>query len=90
MFKIAITAAALVAAMVVAKETPVLQRAGLLSSCSAVPARGEEEGSWQACRPGKLDGRPDLSRKSCTPRGIAGDVEYWRCPAGISSERDTK
>ena len=86
LLKIAIAAAVVVAAMLVAKETTVLQRTGLLSSCSAVAAQGANETSWQACRAGKLDGRPDLSRKSCTARGIVGEVEYWRCPAGISTE----
>jgi hypothetical protein len=88
-FKIALATAVVVAAMFAAKETTVLKRAGLLSSCSAVAARAADEGSWLACRAGRLDGRPDLSLKSCTSRGLARDVEYWACPAGISTELKT-
>ena len=38
-----------------------------------------------ACRGGKLAGRPDLSSKSCTSTGFSGAFEYWRCPAAVDS-----
>jgi len=44
-----------------------------------------KDGYWEACRPGKLEGRPNLKRKSCEPVGLAGGVEYWRCPSPIDS-----
>ena len=46
---------------------------------------GGEAGYWEACRPGRLEGRPDLKRKSCEPVGLAEGVEYWRCPSPIDS-----
>ena len=85
MLKIALTIAAIAAALVAVKQADVMQRAGFLSSCSPVasPARGE--GSWLACRGGRLDGRPDLSLKSCQSRGFNGSVEYWNRPTDIST-----
>ena len=35
----------------------------------------------EACKPGKLEGRPDLTKRDCITAGIAGKLEYWRCPA---------
>ena len=83
MFKLAVIVAFFVTAMVAAKETTVLQRAGLFSSCSAVPGQAYGSVPLQACSPGKLDGRPDLSRKSCASRGIVAEVEYWACPVPL-------
>ena len=76
-FKIALATAVVAAAMFAAKETNIVTRAGLVSSCSAVAGRGDEQ-SWQAC--------PDLSLKSCTSRGLLAEVEYWACPARLSPE----
>ena len=83
MLKIALIVTFFVTAMFAVKETAVLQTAGLFNSCSAALGPGSDETPLQACRPGKLDGRPDLSLKSCTSRGLVGDVEYWTCPAPL-------
>jgi hypothetical protein len=90
MIKIAITLLAIVAALVGAKQSNALERANLLSSCSAVAAPRGDDGAWQVCSAGRLDGRPDLSRKSCKPRGFAGELEYWSCPAGIGAGYKTE
>ncbi len=87
MIKIGITIVAVAAALVAAKQSNALQRAQLLSSCSEVTAPRGDENSWRACRAGKLDGRPDLSLKSCQPRGVSGKFEYWSCPTRLSSSR---
>jgi hypothetical protein len=33
-----------------------------------------------ACRAGALEGRPDLSHRSCVAAGATGTYAYWRCP----------
>ena len=85
MIRIFFAAAAIVAAMIVIKDGRLLAQAGLLGSCSGAQAPAGQTGAWEACRPGKLEGRPDLSRRSCTRQGVVGRVEYWRCPAPVGS-----
>ncbi len=89
LFRIFVVAALVIAAMLVVKDGRVLRDAGLTGSCAAVAPPSGQTGVWKACKAGKLDGRPDLSRQGCTPRGIAGRIEYWRCPATISSSFGT-
>jgi hypothetical protein len=74
------------AAMLVGvKDHDVLHRAGLVGYCTSSPRPAGTSGSWRACEKGVIDGRPDLSRQSCSPRGQDGTVEYWRCPARVRS-----
>ena len=81
--RILLITAALAAFMLVAKDGRVLERARLTGSCSAVAAPAGDPAPWQACRSGQLEGRPDLSRRSCTSESVVGDLEYWRCPAPV-------
>ncbi len=85
MLRIFIAAALVVAAMAVIKDGRALEETGLLASCRTVAAPAGQTGYWEACRAGKLEGRPDLARRSCVSEGIAGGVEYWRCPSPIDS-----
>jgi hypothetical protein len=73
--------------LVAVSKGSLLERVGLLGSCQAVaaPPGDEAEASWQACRAGRLEGRPDLRRDSCKRAGIAHGLEYWRCPAPVSA-----
>ena len=89
MLKLAIVGVAVVLAMVAVKDGRIPRLAGLVGSCSAVIAPLGEEGAWQACRPGRLEGRPDLSRHACTSHGIVAEIEVWRCPAVIAVQRHT-
>jgi hypothetical protein len=41
----------------------------------------------EACKPGKLEGRPDLSKRNCTSVASKDKIEYWRCPADLASDR---
>ena len=78
--------AMLAAAMVVAvRDHDVLDRAGLTGYCRSSPRPAGTSGVWRACEKGVLDGRPNLSGKSCQRRGQNGSVEYWRCPASVRS-----
>jgi hypothetical protein len=70
--------------MAVVADGRVIERAGLVGRCTAAsPGTDDEAGSWQACHPGLLEGRPDLSKKSCVSKFVRGDVEYWLCPANV-------
>ncbi|HEY1370263.1 MAG TPA: hypothetical protein VGF23_24255 [Gaiellaceae bacterium] len=84
MSRILATAALVVLAMALVKDGRVLHRVGLTGSCRSVAAAADGT-TWQACRPGRLEGRPDLTRDSCTSAGLRGRVEYWRCPAPLAT-----
>ena len=83
MLKILLATAVVAAAMLAIKDGRVLERAGLVGRCTTVGAPAADGSTMHACRPGKLEGRPDLSRDACTSTGLAGGVEYWRCPAAV-------
>jgi len=80
--------AILAAAVIVAvRDHDVLHRAGLTGYCTSSPRPTGTSGVWRACEKGVLDGRPNLARQSCQPRGRSGSVEYWRCPARVAASR---
>ena len=83
LLKIVLATAAVVAALALVKDGRVLERSGLVGRCTVVQTAAADDSSVHACRPGKLEGRPDLSRDSCTSTGVVNDVEYWRCPAAV-------
>ena len=80
-----VVAACIFALMVVVKDGRVLKTdAGSPRKCSAVSAVVQGV-VVEACKPGKLEGRPDLTKRDCIAAGIAGKLEYWRCPAEIQA-----
>ncbi len=83
MLRVFVLALAVFALMVAIKDGRLIHEAELVGSCSAVAAPAGRSGYWAACRPGKLEGRPDLSRRSCKRQGIVRGIEIWRCPAPI-------
>jgi hypothetical protein len=60
---------------------------GLVGRCTEITAPAGDAAQWQACRAGKLEGRPTLERRSCVSTGVVDEVEYWRCPADVVVER---
>jgi hypothetical protein len=84
MSRILATVALVVLAMALVKDGRVLHRVGLTGGCTAV-ATVSDGTQWEACRPGRLEGRPDLSKDSCTSAGLRGRVEYWHCPAPLAT-----
>ena len=81
---IIVIAVLILAVMIAAKDGRLPRAAGLTASC--LVARQASDGSQLvACRSGVLEGRPDLTRRSCTPAGQTGTYEYWRCPVGQRS-----
>lgn len=85
MIKRVVVAGALALALMVAvKDGRVLRETGLTGACST--AQTLTDGTQlEACRSGKLAGRPDLSRQGCTVAGLTGTYQYWRCPASVVS-----
>ncbi len=71
--------------LVVVRSNDLLHTTGLLGHCAVTRTPPGAKGSWRACAKGMLDGRPDLSGDSCSRRGRAGSVEYWRCPRHAAS-----
>jgi hypothetical protein len=79
-----VVAACILALMIVLKDGRVLKTTGLTGTCSQVSA--VVEGTVvEACKPGKLEGRPDLTKRDCIAAGTLGRLEYWRCPAEIQA-----
>jgi hypothetical protein len=84
-----VAAVLIFALMVVIKDGRTFRHLGLTGACHAVAAPTGQDGAWEACEPGKLEGAPDLSRHGCKPVSFVGKREYWRCPAGIKSSHNT-
>ena len=85
MSKIVIVAALIVAALAAGKQNHVFEKAGVVHRCVAVATPVGEDGDWQACSQGWLDGFPDLSIDSCTRIGQNGGRDFWKCPAPLSN-----
>jgi hypothetical protein len=88
MLRIVVLSLLVIAVMVAIKDGRMLQRAGLVGSCTAVATPEGQTGYWHGCKEGKLEGRPDLTRKSCKSIGLVGSVEYWRCPTPLGGLSD--
>jgi hypothetical protein len=84
--KIFTVAALILVLMVAIKDGRILRTSGLTGSCSVVQTAADGA-QVEACRPGKLEGRPDLTRRGCTDTGKVGKSEYWRCPAAIEASQ---
>jgi hypothetical protein len=85
MWRAAAVVVLILATMVAIKDGRALRETGVIASCSTVAPPAGESGYWEACRPGKLEGRPDLKRRSCQSIGVLANVEYWRCPSPVES-----
>ena len=82
-------AALIFALMLVIKDGRASRNLGLTGSCHVVAAPRGQDGLWQACKPGKLEGAPDLRRYGCKSMSLTSTREYWRCPGGFKSSHDT-
>lgn len=87
MSRIVFAAAIVASTLALAKHERVLERTGLLSSCTTLSAPAPDGGQWLECRPGRLTGYPDLSRDSCSRRGLRGEIRYWICPTTLIAAR---
>jgi hypothetical protein len=82
--RIVIVAVLALALMITIKDGRVTRDLGLSGKCSAAQTLGDGE-QIEACKAGKLAGRPDLSRDGCASTGLVGKIEYWRCPASVKA-----
>jgi hypothetical protein len=89
MSRVLVVAALIASLLAFAKHEHVLDRTGLLGSCTEVAAAAPAGGQWLACRPGELTGYPDLSQDSCTKHGTRGEVRYWICPTALVAGRSS-
>ena len=69
--------------MVAIKDKSILRTTGLTAVC-VVTQTATDGTQLEACRPGKLQGIPDLSGDGCRAAGSDGSTEYWRCPAPVA------
>jgi hypothetical protein len=74
----------LILAVMVAVQQGALRQVGLTGSCRQVEVLADDS-TWVTCSPGKLSGRPTLGGNSCTSAGVRGTVEWWHCPASVTS-----
>ena len=81
MLRIAVVALCIVAAMVAVKDGRVLHTTGLTGSCRLV-STNPDGSEIDACKGGKLEGRPDLTKRGCVATGVIEGEGYWHCPAG--------
>jgi hypothetical protein len=84
-----VAAVLLFALMLVIKDGRASRNLGLTGHCQTIAAPARQDGVWEACDPGKLEGAPDLSRQGCKSVKLVGKREYWRCPASIKSSHNT-
>jgi len=80
-----LAAALIVLLMIVIKDGRALRQVGLTGGCHAVATPRGDEGTWQVCDPGKLQGTPNLSRQGCKSMKFEGGRQYWRCPAVLGT-----
>ena len=85
LLRILLVGALIFTSMVVIKHDHVLQRTGVVHSCTNVAAPPGDTSTWKACRAGKLEGQPDLTRDSCTEASASATLAYWRCPAPVEA-----
>lgn len=79
--KIVLVGMFVAAMLAVAKNQQWFERAGLVSSCIAVPLPAGQApgGSWYLCSEGVMTGFPQLERDNCQSSGFIGKKELWRC-----------
>jgi hypothetical protein len=83
----ALVAFGVIVALFFSLKNTVLDDVGLVGACKVIDTPPGMGGEWLACRSGKLDGYPNLAKRSCTSYGRVWKVEYWSCPFLI--ERQT-
>ncbi len=87
MFRYGLAAALTVSGTAFLHSQGVLERTGLLGSCTALVATAPANSRWVECRSGALTGYPDLTRESCSRGAMRGDVRYWLCPTSSTAAR---
>ena len=76
---IAVVAICIVAVMIAVKDGRLFRTAGLTATCSRVATTANAD--VEACKPGRLEGKPDLTRRGCKYVASVKQVAYWNCPS---------
>jgi hypothetical protein len=84
MSRIVLIAVLIVAFLAYAKQERYFERAGIVHNCEAVAAPAGQDGEWQSCEQGLIDGYPDLSLEACDRMGRTSNREFWRCPVALT------
>jgi hypothetical protein len=87
--QIVVVGACILALMVVVKDGRAIHVAGLRGSCS-ITGTYRDSSLLVACRAGRLDGRPDLSRRACASVQVTHALQYWHCTAGFDVSYATR
>ncbi len=87
LLKIFIVGALAIGLMVAIRDGRVLRDAGLLHTCNRVTLNGKVQPTLMSCSKGRLDGFPDLTKKSCRLLSTQRQVEYWRCVEPVVSSQ---
>jgi len=82
LIRVVVLGALVVALLIAVKDGRILRETGLTGACSSAQTLADGT-QLQACRSGRLVGRPDLSRQGCTVAGLTGTYQYWHCPAAV-------
>lgn len=88
--RVFVIAALVAAAMYAVAHGDVLAKAKLVGTCTAVAAPVTDGSTRESCREGRLEGWPDLTKRSCVREGFVGDRQMWRCPAPVVASRSAK
>ena len=86
MFKLILTAIAIVVALVFAKEEGLFERSGIVGECEVIAAPFGDTGEWWSCSEGFLTGFPRLERDNCNFRGAFVGEEVWRCAIPLTEK----
>jgi hypothetical protein len=86
LLKILFVALLIGAALVVAKQERLFEKAGLVGYCEVVRAPSGDDGEWHGCHEGVMTGYPTLFKDSCTIESRQAGVEYWRCPLPLARQ----
>ena len=76
---VVVVAVCILAAMIAVKDGRLFRHSGLTATCSKVASTPGAD--VVACRPGKLEGRPDLTKRGCKLGASVKKVAYWDCPS---------
>ena len=85
LFKIALIGVGFAAALFLLKQQHVLQRTGIIGSCTeiAAPAGESRTGQWWSCREGTITGYPSLTLDDCDSVFFRAGREVWRCSRAL-------
>ncbi len=83
--RILIVGALVLVVMLAVRNGWVLRRTGLTGSCT-VYARIPDGPQQEKCTSGAIGGRPNLTGKGCSSKGLVGMYEVWLCPAPLVTQ----